>query len=291
MAGTYRIKERGVQILNLLKVHGPLSFRGIKQMLEPEIKDRRLHSALARFVKNKLITKRFEKLFRGYGIFYQLSQSEVSRTKLAQVLQCEPKELAQPDFRSRDLLHAESCAVWLHQIKKVLPDSVAIRDYQFQGSHFASEILLADRNEFELLPDLLVRFEPSVGQSPVTVAVEIEKTVKAKRRLQDKLKKYADGTALDGVMYVCERPDIQSAVASAYKSSVSGKSRRIGHYGDFFLLFSDENNQPSKGDIKMSTTDDVSVSLLNWIAEMRNAALPHRRTKNFELRAVSCSQK
>ena len=165
-----------------------------------------------------------------------------------------------------------------------------IRDYQFQRNTFANEVLLTDRNNFELLPDLLVRIDSSVNQSPITVAIEIEKTVKAKRRIQEKLKKYADGTTLDGVIYVCERPEIQEAVALAYQSSVTGKSRRIGQYDNFFILFAEEGNKPFADDIKLSTTNNFSVSLSRWITEMTSTLLPHRRNNFFELRAFNCSQ-
>ena len=197
MSGTFRIKERGVQILNLLKEFGPLSFRGIKQMLEPEIKDRRLHSALARFVQNKLIVKRFDKLFHGYGIFYQLSQCDASKTKLAQILNCEVKAISQPYFRSRDLLHAEACALWQYKLAKALPHAVALRDYQFRGSPFINELLLSNHDDFEILPDIILQLGPQPGRVRINVAIEIERTLKAKRRLRDKLKKFADGTLLD----------------------------------------------------------------------------------------------
>src|ERR1035437_7661091 len=114
MIATYQTKDRGLQILKLLKQHGPLSFRGLLKMIEPKIKDRRLHGSLRILLKNGFIKKRQERVFRGSGVFYQLRQEGVVHDKLSSILKCPPSELLQPFFRSRELMHTEACALLAH---------------------------------------------------------------------------------------------------------------------------------------------------------------------------------
>ena len=288
MNRTFQTKDRGLQILKLLKLHGPLSFRGLKHMVEPEIKDRRLNGSIAILVKNGFIRKRQERVFRGAGVFYQIAQELKTREKVASILSCPPNELLQPFFRSRELIHTEACALLVHSLRKLFPDAILVRDFEFYHNTFVHEILLTERNDYDLLPDVLMMFQGDAGLPQVSVAFEVERSRKAEKRVGAKLHKYANETALDGVVYICESKEISEPVRKVFKMNSSQKSLRIKHYGEYFFLFSNDPNELFLGKTKMFNANVSPISLEAWVTHLRSAPLVERRNKNFEVVAVSC---
>jgi DNA-binding HxlR family transcriptional regulator len=289
MSESFQLKNRGIQILKILKDNGPLSFRGLKTIISPEIKDRRLHGSLARLVVKGLVTKRQERVFRGAGVFYQLTQNDSLRERIAFLLGCSTVDLRQPFFRSRELMHTESCALWAHKLQALFPSAKLIRDFQFYRDDRVHEVMLTQKNEYELLPDLLMILDGTMGGPKVSVAFEIERSRKSKSRILTKLRKYADETVLDGVVYLCESEQISEPVALIYKTKISTKSLRISHYGDCFLLLTKQMEASEQEKIKMYTSNGSDVSLEAWIDNFLKIPLTLRRSKNFEVGAVSCS--
>ena len=235
-------KDRGRRILELLKLHGPLSFRGLKIMIEPKMQDRRLHDAIARIHRNGLIEKRQERVFRGAGVFYQISQHKNSESKLVEILKCTPSDLKQPYFRTRELMHTEACALWAYWLKRWYPGATIIRDYRFYAEPKAREIMLTEQNDFELRPDILMILNRNAAGHSVSIAFEIEKSRKSLRRLQAKLTKYANETGLDGLVYLCDSDEISEPVRRLYESRIMSTSNRIRHYGEHFFLFQNVKN-------------------------------------------------
>ena len=111
---THYPKGRGLMILRLLKLHGPLSFRAIKSMMEPKMKNRRLHDSIARLKRKGFIDMRYERIFRGSGVFYQVTQDRSKHKEMAGLMGCRPEELNQAHIQLRELLHSENCALWAH---------------------------------------------------------------------------------------------------------------------------------------------------------------------------------
>ena len=288
MSRAIQTKDRGIQILRLLKQHGPLSFRALKHMIEPQIKERKLHNCIARLVKNGLILRRQERVFRGTGVFYQLTQDIQSREKIAIILKCRADDLSQAFFRSRELLHTEACAFLVHRLRKLFPDAQLTRDFEFYNSASANEILLTERSDYELQPDVLMSFGGGAGQARVSVAFEIERSRKSERRLAAKLHKYANETALDGVVYICDSEQISKPVQQVFKTKINPKSLRIRHYGEYFLLSSNEPSELFSGETKMFNSSVTPVMFVTWITQLRSTALTRRRNQTFEEGAVSC---
>ena len=257
-------------------------------MLEPTIKDRKLHNCIARLVKNGLISKRQERVFRGTGVFYQLTQDPRGRENVAIVLKCSTAELLQPFFRSRELLHTEACALLVHRLSTLFPDALLTRDFEFYNNASASEILLTERGDHELQPDVLMSFRSGAGQPRVSVAFEIERSRKSERRLVAKLHKYANETTLDGVVYICESEQISKPVRQVFKTKINPKSPRIRHYGEYFLLSSNEPSELFSGQTKMFNSSVTPVMFVTWLAQLRSTALTRRRNQAFAEGAVSC---
>jgi hypothetical protein len=285
----FQLKERGIQILSLLKRHGPLSSRGLLQIVSPPIKERRLHASLARMQKIGLITKRMERVFRGSGIFYQISQKSAVSAAIAITLGCEQSELKQPYFVSRELLHSESCAIWIEFLEQEFSEALVVRDFEFSRNPEVVEILYVEEDDFEFVPDILLIF-PKTEESPkVAVGLEIERTRKTELRIKNKLKKYANETLLDGVIYLCESDDVSKEIRRIYRSSILGKTMRINHYGKNFLLTQDELLNGKKNRMKMLNLETQYIFLKDWICTLRKNDRADRRDENFRVRAASCS--
>jgi hypothetical protein len=145
----------------------------------------------------------------------------------------------------------------------------------------AMNILLCDRKDFDVRPDLLVIF-PRDGQgSRKSIAVEFERTVKSKKRLYRKLKKYTSATRLDGLVYICEADTITNKLSHIYASRVLGEALRIKHYGNNFLMFA-TNTATSKvhGPILVNTASQV-VSLQEWGHWLRTTERHFRRNSQI----------
>ena len=283
MAASLQLKAQGIHILKLLKQNGPLSFNGLMQMVEPTMKARKLHLSLSRLAKSGMITKRQERVFRGAGVFYQLSQRQLERDKIAGVLDCSSEMLLQPFFRSRELIHSEACSLWANRLRRLFPHASLVRDFEIYNDVAANEVLLTNRNDFELRPDILLTFPGVRDRSPVSVAFEVERSRKSKARLLAKLRKYADESTLDGVVYLCDSTQVSEPVRQIFKAKVCDKSLRISHYGDHFLLFSNSLQVQTNAKMEMFNASSLPVHLEHWIEQLLCISHTARRNKIFEV--------
>jgi hypothetical protein len=199
-------------------------------------------------------------------------------------------ELQQQFFRSRELMHSEACALWVDKLHKQFPDAKLIRDFEFYNNESVSEILLTSKNDYELLPDILMILQGKPGQEKIFVAFEIERSRKSAARLLAKLRKYADETALDGVVYICESSQVSDPVKKAFKSKIGHKSLRISHYSDYFLLLANKLDAPVESKFQMFNAANDAVFFDAWIDQIKSTPLALRRSKKFSLGAASCSE-
>ena len=181
--------------------------------------------------------------------------------------------------------------MWVHQLKRAFPDALIIRDYQFHSHPIVGEVLLTDRNDFEVRPDIFMSFESHDGIQPVSVAIEIERSRKADRRVKTKLDKYANETGLDGVVYICDTAEIGEPVRRIYQKSCMDKSLRISHYGKYFFLYKNQITDASVENRKMFNAVQNLISLEQWIHTLRETPLISRRNHLFDQPVSSCGQK
>jgi transcriptional regulator CtsR len=269
--------QRAQQILLLLKKHGPLSCKSLLQMIEPKIAYKKLREALQRLQKRNLVDKRFDRLFGGKGVFYNLAQTDEALQDLSQYTGIPVDELKQPHFRHRELLHSECCSLWSHVLSKMFPEVQIIRDFEFQNSSTAERIMLSSAQDLELHPDLLLIFPKVTTHEEIAIAVEIERSPKTVRRLKHKLKKYANGTHVDGVIYLCDTNEIRNSIAKVYESKAMQQSKRIGHYSENFLLFGDALSVHTEQFVEMFNSRFKTVFLPSWVNYLQQTRFNSRR--------------
>lgn len=262
---------RGAQIIHLLSEHGSMSVRGLSAVLAPKIHPRRLRRALKRLGDSGMVEKRYDSMFRGAGVFYELS--EEFRTPHA--------------TRRLELLHSETCAVWTERFKHMFPNALVLRDHQFGGRKDVERALIGGAGEHEILPDILILLPNKQGRHPTAVGIEIEQNHKSQSRLVQKLKKYARGSNLDGVVYLCPKGSIGRRVMTIFESRILARAHQIKHYGNHFLLFSEGISGDYEDAFDIQNVNGDVVSLSNWMRVLNQVPRESRRDSDFTQGASS----
>ena len=280
--------ERAKQIIQLLIAHGPLSFRALQRLIEPYINKRRLLDALKRLQRRGFVNRRFERLFSGRGILYNLVQYDEALAELSEFMGLPVSKLKQPHFRYKELLHSECCALWVDAFQRLFPEVEVIRDFEFKDSPKAEQIMLVSADELDLHPDLLLVFPKKGDQKEIALAVEIERSFKSVKRLRQKLRKYANGTHIDGLIYLCDSRYIANSISKVYETKPLQTSKRVGHYSENFLLFGDADSIHTKSFLEMCNSRLKTVFLPSWITYLRDTRLNSRRDSKFDLSTPRC---
>lgn len=271
---------RSKQVLCLLKEYGPLSFRALKSMMEPKISDPRLHEVLWRMKKNNFVSLRHERLFRGAGVFYRLPHEEIARARIAEFIGCNPEDLLQPYFQQRELLHAELCALWTYYFRKSFPSLNVLRDFQIENNSEALTALIYNKDERDFIPDILL-IDKRPSEKPIFIAVEVERSHKSIQRLVAKLKKYASGSHIDGLIYICDSDILQHIIQSIYQTRVLKKAHRVGSYAKDFLLLGRNEERPDLVAQKLFNSESESTSLNEWMSKLCTALRKNICTKKY----------
>ncbi len=277
---------RGPQILLTLAEHGPLSARGLTRMLTPTIQRKKLNEALGRLLRRNLIIKLHARLFGDGGIFYQINQNPKVWGEVSLMTGLATKSLFQPQFRSVELIHSEACAIWATALERLNPHSILLRDFSLRNSRMARQILLEVDNDIDLIPDLLIAVLSDDRKTLVSVAVEIERYMKTDLRTLIKLNRFAAGSRLDGVIWLCDNDGISERLKRLYNTRVKDRAHRINNYGSNFMLFQDECFPASIPTFSLQNAENKSVDFNLWIRELQSKNLHERFDAKFNDRGA-----
>jgi hypothetical protein len=265
MSTAIKCHERAKGILQLLRENGPLPFASLHSLLEPPIKKRRLRDSILRLIRRDFIERRNDGQFGGRQSFYQLKQSTSSREEIALYLDCSPDHLKQNFFRYREIYHNTYCASVSNELKRHFPGSTIIRDFEFDNNQLAKDILLYTGKPEDLLPDILLIHKVDGSNKPIAVAIEVEKTRKSDKRLIRKLRKYANESRVDGVVYACETPRVREILTTNYLDHVVSRVSRVKRYRDSFLTFSNVISNPKAGFRQLCNSSGQLYSTEDWL--------------------------
>lgn len=255
---------RAYRTLKALYENGPMSSRGLHELLEPESKLRRMQDCVKDLRGLGLIVPRFASMPKNVGNYYQLTYRKDIIPILSSILNVDVESINTPGINSTELIHSQDCAIWAKRFQQMWPEVKILRDHLYQFSEEAQKVLLMSDNKFEVIPDLLLLFPKSENQHPVRIAVEIERTRKANARVLRKLKKFASGTRLDGVIYVCSSEEIQNAVCNLYQKNVVSRALRINHYASRFLMLVQHEWYQKDAELKMLDADHRCITFSEW---------------------------
>jgi hypothetical protein len=283
------LTKRRLGVARLLSKYGPLSIRGIEACTTPPLARRKLNQVLLGMERCGQLTRRFANQFGRAAVFYRLPGNPAFMSRVADALETNVESMAEQGVRSFDLLHIESCGMWAEYLACLFPEARVIHENQFSRHPELSSVFLQRDLDREFIPDLVAVFPSERDDELVYVAFEIERSPKAKERLVRKLRKYADETRFDGLVYICSSDDISTHLNSVYNASVLKQSNRVKHYGENFFLFSDGTTNVGAEDPVVFNASLEPTNLRRWVSSLSASSLFDRRDSKFK-DGQSCPQ-
>jgi predicted transcriptional regulator len=226
--------KRGKDILKIVLDHGPLTIDLLQKMINPPMLKQSIRKSL-QILKKKNLIEPVQSTQQ--STFYMISQSPVSRRTTSEILETTSDQIKKPLLRRQDWFHNQWCEYWLLNMSRHISDAKVIREGEIESHEVAMNVLQIKKQDYDLRPDFLLILPKTHDNDPVYIAFEIERTRKSEDRLIRKLKKYMDGTRLDGLIYICDSGRLSDTLRLLYEKKLivhSQKQKRFA--GNFFLL-------------------------------------------------------
>lgn len=275
-------RSRAPQVVKALYNYGPLNVNALSEILEPPMKARRTQDCLQRLVKRGLII-RCNKIDNHFSKnYFQLSTSGIVKHEISKIINIDPNKLNIPNFRAHDIEHSVSCGFWANYFNRHYPDADIIRDFHLGTNENILNRLMVGK-DIEFYPDITVTYKSNAINDYVTIAVEVEKTPKARSRIFKKLNKFSTRSLVDGVIYICPTHSIIDLVNGVYSSRLKSEARRIRQYGDFFLMFTNSYTPDANECTKMISSSGDAISLKKWMSVLENNLWQKRRNQMFKV--------
>jgi len=273
--------QRERQVIETLYRHGAMSNRGLKKVLYPPIKPRRIANVTHRLCENGWLVKRFKSLPENAGNYYQLSQKLKMSQHIRVIIGHKFNPKHEPNVHYRELFHSEDCAVWTTELERLFPDAQVLREWEIVRDQKAMHALLLDYENLHTIPDLILTFKGLKDRDSVNIALEVERSRKSNKRTLKKLKSYSTGTGLDGVIYLVTSDNLAGIIKRLYWELDHDKNCRVGHYRKNFLMFIVYDKNVDSENLILLNSELKPVSLSKWITYLRSKSRNTRR--DFEM--------
>lgn len=279
MTETTKQPKRGKDVLRIVSDHGPLSIELLHRMITPQMSKKALRKSLQVLRKKNLIETARSTT---QSTFYMTAQGLRSRTQAAYELDCEPGDLKQPLLRRQDWFHNQWCEYWILNMKRQMPESKVIREGEIGSNQVAMNVLQINTIDFDLRPDFLLMLPKSEKTNAVHLAFEIERTRKSDERLIRKLRKYLDGTHIDGLIYICDTGRLSETIRILYQSKLHAHSQRQKRFGENFFLFSDSLDGGGPQLPRLFNSSGKLTSFEKWCGYLESTKWTKRRDEDLK---------
>lgn len=279
MTETTKQPKRGKDVLRIVSDHGPLSIELLHRMITPQMSKKALRKSLQVLRKKNLIESAQSST---QSTFYMTAQGLRSRTQAAHELNCEPSDLKQSLLRRQDWFHNQWCEYWILNLKRQLPESKVIRESEIGSNQVAMNVLQINTRDFDLRPDFLIMLPKSEDTNAVHLAFEIERTRKSDERLIRKLRKYLDGTHIDGLIYICDSGRLSETIRLLYTNRLVAHSQRQKRFGENFFLFSDSLDGGGPQLPRLFNSSGKLTSFENWCGYLESTKWTKRRDEDLK---------
>jgi hypothetical protein len=259
---------RAEEILKLLVTHEALSFPALRALMPNPVSDSRLRKLLDGLVREGSVRKRLFKLSTGHFAFFEPGEH--------------PGQNSGPgSIHSSRLIHNDLCAFAAETLRRQYPTSVCVREHEIPRHEKLREVMRYLPGSRDSLPDLLLLVPTDHPSGPVFVAVEIERSAKSSKRIQQKLYKYAARTRLDGVIYLSEEPRVLATMRLRYSKDIASRARRVSHYRTHFLITAHCPTKHLLDFANARNSMDAPVSLADWMRLLSTKSMSDRRDLVF----------
>jgi len=268
MAKTYSADSRTIQTLRLLNEHGALSSQTIRQLVLPECTKQYAKWMLGKLKRNGLVRTRNDRIFGRSGIFYELRSEDVSRATVANLIGESLSNVRLNNGVNRELLHADEQALWIQVLRRQYPLAQVYPELSFFRIEAIQNLLPSLSRSDAIEPDIVMLPKGAYSAAPFSIAIEIERTLKSKKRIKEKLLKYAQGSKFDGVLYICSNSGIEESIRKIFLNSHARQAVRIQNYSDHFLAFGKLIGPSSEITLYTAGVASKSFALSDWIKDL-----------------------
>ncbi len=258
MSETIKAYMRGPQILQVLHENGPLPIRTLRYMVDPNMRLRRMHEAVERLRKKRLVRM-------SHNYYYQTSYAKPVLEKLRVALGEPPETFIKPSFRTMDEDQNVDCAVWTKRFRDLFPGAHVVRHYHMEKDPIANTVLTRNENGFEITPNLLVALPNATHPCPLVLAVEAGGENYARESTPDRLIKIASQTQVDGILYICREDTIDHTYQQIKSLKAKVRAHRDKHFGNHFLVFSMDSPIAKDRTLGLVSYDGKPFHLGEWL--------------------------
>jgi hypothetical protein len=274
-------RNRGLQILDLLKEHQILSLSTINLLLRPIQKPRLTKRSLGILLRKGLLVR--SKIAR-QKYFYRLSKTASARSEIAKLLNCKEDSLGQTESRVANPVHHEIVELWIGKLKELQPSAQIFRESEILKSTEARSIIGWKHSDEALaLPDFMAKIKSEAPGRFAWIAFEIELHRKSRGRISTKLLKYGGSSSVVGLVYISDIDVVINQVDDVFRVVQKKCEQRIGHFADNFLLFSTSDINGKFSESKMVSYSGKAISLANWVNVLRSKSVREIRNSDFDL--------
>jgi hypothetical protein len=222
--------SRAPKILKLLYEHGPMPVSVIGSLLVPPIEPRRTRDAMWSLRVSGLVIARYAAKPDSQPAYYQLSAREIHRKYIAAAIGIEESKLRDLRVRDQEIFHSIDCARWAEHLKRKFPGASVLRENRLHADPNAKDVLNIEFKDFEVKPDIIVQIPMTDETPPLRIAFEIERSRKSPKRIERKLRNFAQATWCDGIIYATNDTGIQELVRKVWVSQNLHRGTSIDGY-------------------------------------------------------------
>lgn len=270
--------KRGKDILKIVLDHGPLTIDLLQKMINPPMLKQSIRKSL-QILKKKNLIEPVQSTQQ--STFYMISQSPVSRRTTSEILETTADQIKKPLLRRQDWFHNQWCEYWLLNMKRHIPDAKIIREGEIESHEIAMNVLQIKKQDYDLRPDFLLILPKTNENDSVYIAFEIERTRKSEDRLIRKLKKYMDGTRLDGLIYICDSGRLSDTLRLLYEKKLIAHSQKQKRFAGNFFLLTDSLDGGGSELPRLFNACGKPTSFKSWCGYLSTTKWTKRRDEDF----------
>jgi hypothetical protein len=273
--------ERSAQIIRLLYDYGVMSSQGMRALLEPPMKRRKLTTALDRLKQRKMIYKRATTFCGEHIPFYGLHPREQSKAAVCSLLKADPSQFRMPLARYEEDTRCEKAGAWAHRFKLLLPDATVVHRVRFLLEPTSQAVFPEKDAWLYRRATILITLPGKANERPVNVLAQHSHYIGWMPWPTDEIKLYAGNPRIDGVILFTDEQDWPSLMQSAIRTR--WPSDRIRHYADYFVMFAEERFNTLRDPALLTNRRDKTFFLNDWLHLVREVSAEDRARPLSEL--------
>lgn len=278
--------QRQIEILTLLAKYGVLGTRDIRLLLKESVADNRLRESLQSMEARGYICR----LALGTGgrpmNYWMLPDEDTAKGRALQVSGLKLKFFRNKRVRYSHIPHESFCTYVHASIERQMPSLLVYREATNHFNTLPDHLLSEKAKENGYTPDLCIGVPSPTANIAHSnkgyrwIAVEVDRTMRSKKRIAQRLNIYTKHTAFSGLLYLVPSESAVRSVMEIYESRGGKNSFRLRGTSDSFLCVGTTENQLFDVSRKPVAVDGKVLSMGTWLS-LFSISEAHERDKIF----------